>query len=133
MLGRQNTNRKLFTGAIVGMLAGVSVMMFDKNVRSEIAKKSKRIKQFVRGIKEEPSGFFNNIKDGINQISKSLKAISSELKHLSSQIEEIKSTSHKIIESAKDAEKGMKEIGSTLINVNGSSSFGNEKDRTKLH
>lgn len=133
MLGRQNANRKLLAGAIVGMLAGVSVMMFDQNVRSEMAKKSKRMKRFVRGIKEDPGGFFNNVKDGVNQISKSLKTLSSDLKQLLSQIEEIKTTSNKIIESAKDAEEEMKEIGSSLINVNGSSTFGDDKNRSKLH
>lgn len=132
MLERQNTNRKLLTGAIVGMLAGVSVMMFDKNVRSEMARKSKRMKLFVRGIKEDPSGFINNVKNGVNQITKSLKSVSNELKHLLSQIEEIKDTSNKIIESAKDAEEEIKEVGSSLININGSS-LRDEHDRMKLH
>lgn len=131
---KSKVKRKLLTGAVVGTLAGISVMMFDKSVRNTLLDKSKQFRkktiQFVSGVKQDPRAFMNNVKDGFNQVSKSFKEISQELQQILSQIEEVRMTSHKIIETAKDAGEDLKEMGSNLVNINGQSA-GDEHDRKR--
>lgn len=114
-------NRKLLTGAFVGTIAGFSVMMFDKNVRKNVLKKSKvfgrKTIDWVDGVRQDPRAFINNVKSGLDQVAKSFKDVSSHLQDILEQLEEVKTTSTKIIQTAKDAGEEMKEVGSSLVNV----------------
>lgn len=118
---RKQFNRKLLTGALLGTLAGISVMMFDKSVRRTVVDKSKqysqKTKRWVNSVRENPRGFVNNVKHGLEQVTISMKEVSHELQEIVEQIEEVKETSTKIIRSAKGASEDIKEVGSTLFQV----------------
>lgn len=126
-------NRKLLTGAFVGMITGISVMMFDKNIRKNVAKKTKRFKYWVDGVKQDPQAFMNNVKSGLDQATRSFKEVSNQLQDMLEQIEDVRETSTKIIQTAKEAGEEMKEVGSSLVHVNSNSGISqDERKRDEL-
>ncbi len=131
-------SRKLAKGAFVGMLAGISIVMFDRDVRHNMVEKSKRFgrktKHWVDGVRQDPRGFVNNVKHGLDQAAKSFKEVSNQLQEILQQIEEVRDTSTKIIQTAKGAGEEMKEVGSSLIHVPSHSDGGHEEhDQEDLH
>lgn len=120
------TNRKLLTGALIGTIAGVTVVMFDKKVRRKVIEKSKHYgKQTLRwadGVRNDPQAFINNVKSSLDQVTRSFKEVSSQVQDIVEQIDDVRDTSAKMLQTAKDASEEMKEVGSSLIHVHSTNS-----------
>lgn len=133
--------KKLLTGAIVGTIAGMTVVMFDKRVRETIMDRSKaygsKTKEWIDGVREDPKMFMNQVKRSIEQVTDSMKEVSVQLQDMLEQMDDVRATSTKVIESAKSAGQEMKEVGNSLVNINASSDNreheGDEDHLSKLH
>ncbi|PWA10403.1 hypothetical protein DCC39_11260 [Pueribacillus theae] len=119
---RKNVKKKILTGAVVGTLAGVAVAMLDKRTRKNMIVKTKSYSQntmhWIREVKEDPHTFMSNVKEGVDQVSKSFKEVADTLQNIFVHLDEVKKMSSKVIEMAKDAGEDMKEVGSSLVNLN---------------
>ncbi len=117
--------KKLFTGAMMGTIAGMAVVMFDKRVRESVMDRTKtygsKTKQWIVGVREDPRTFMNQIRRNIEQVTDSMKEVSVQLQDMLEQMEDVRMTSTKVIESAKNAGQEMKEVGNSLVNINASS------------
>lgn len=122
---RKSFNKKLLVGAVVGTLAGAAVAMLDKRTRENVVVKTKSYSQntmhWIREVKEDPHTFMSNVKEGVDQVSKSFKEVADTLQNIFVHLDEVKKMSSKVIETAKDAGEDMKEVGSSLVNLNSNS------------